>query len=203
MDARLNFLLLAALMVLGPTAAHAASLEYNFADGLGNREGTAPVTYEDGGIVLTVEGFAGPEMRPVHINGTTGLGVVGNTQFFEGNRIGPGESLLLTFSQPVALERLIAFDEIAVTTPLFFAVFVDGVEAGVFDLTDDTANVVSLDATGLGRGTTFEIIGLSGAEGFRVTALRAVVPVPGAFVLFAGALLVTGAARRRGGSLLA
>ncbi len=196
MHARLMSTLIASLLFVA-AGAGAATLEFNFADGLGNREGTAPVTYEDGGVTLTVEGFAGIDARPVHINGDTGLGVVGNTQFFEGNRIGPGESLLFTFSQPVLLERLIAFDEIDQNTQLFFAILVDGVEAGVFDLTEDTANVVSLDVTSVGRGTTFQVVGLSGGEGFRVTALRAVVPVPGALVLFAGALLITGATRRR------
>ncbi|MEO0424880.1 MAG: hypothetical protein AAF184_21265 [Pseudomonadota bacterium] len=190
--------LAAATALLGAAAAHAATVEFNFADGLGNREGTAPVTYTDSGITLTAEGFAGEEPRIVHINGETGLGVVGNTPAFEGNRIGPGESLLFTFSQPVALERLIAFDEINISTPLFFAILVDGVQAGVFDLTEDVVNVVSLDVSSVGVGTAFQIVGLSGDEGFRVTALRAAtVPVPPALALFAGALLVTGAARRR------
>ncbi|MEM9385430.1 MAG: hypothetical protein AAGA68_10245 [Pseudomonadota bacterium] len=190
--------LAAAAALLGAAATHATTVEFNFADGLGNREGTAPVTYTDGGIILTAEGFAGEEARIVHINGDTGLGVVGNTPAFEGNRIGPGESLLFTFSQPVSLDRLIAFDEISITTPLFFAILVDGVQAGVFDLTEDVVNIVSLDVSSVGVGTTFQIVGLSGDEGFRVTALRAAtVPVPPALALFAGALMLTGAARRR------
>ncbi|MEO0973454.1 MAG: hypothetical protein AAFX85_10200 [Pseudomonadota bacterium] len=191
-----RFALFAALTLA--STAHAATLEINFADGLGNREGTAPVTYNVEGVELTAEGFAGQDARAVHINGETGLGVVGNTQFFEGNRIGPQESLLLTFSQPVALERLVTFDEIALNTQLFFAIIVDGVQAGVFDITADDENFVSLDVSSVGVGTAFQIVGLSGGEGFRVTALRAaVVPVPGALALFAAALGLLGATRRR------
>lgn len=182
--------------------AGAATIELNFADGLGNREADDPLIYEDGGVTVTVSALAGQDPRAVHINGEAGLGVAGNTVFFEGNRIGRGESLVFEFSQPVVFDQLIGFDEITVTTPIFFAVFVDDALADVFTLREDVDNFQRVDLSGIGEGSVLRIIGLFGSEGFRVTALRAettVIPVPGGIVLLGAALasLVTARRRRR------
>lgn len=193
-----RFFPILAVMALGGTAS-AATIELNFADGQGNREVSNQLVYSDEGVDVAVSALADDDLpRAVHINGETGLGVAGNTEFFEGNRIGRGESLTFAFSSPVAFDQLVTFDEASELSPIVFAVLVDGEQAGFFTLRNDDDNFQVVDLSGLGVGTELSIVGLTGPEGFRVTALRAaVVPVPGAFVLLGAALVSLGAARRR------
>ncbi|MEM9387535.1 MAG: PEP-CTERM sorting domain-containing protein [Pseudomonadota bacterium] len=193
---------IAKLAVIGVSllgaSAHAALLEYGFADGMGNREASGPLTYSSNGVDVTILGSRGGVEQAIHINGDTGLGVAGNADA-EGNRIGVGEGLVLSFSPaPVTLLRVITFDTIDNNEPVAFALFVDGVIAGTFNITPDLELFQSVDVSGFGtRGSVFTIQGLAGSEGFRVAGIRAQVPEPGLLALFGLGLLAMGAARRR------
>lgn len=185
-------------VALAGATAHAAILEYNFADGMGNREASGPVTYADGGVDLTVRGSRSGGSEAVHINGETGLGVAGNA-VAEGNRLGVGEGLIFSFSPaPVTLLRVITFDTVDNAEPVAFALFVDGVLAGNFNITPDLDLFQSVDVSGVAsRGSIFTIQGIAGSEGLRVTALRAEIAEPGLLALFGLGLLSLGVARRR------
>lgn len=179
-------------------SAQAGLLEYNFADGMGNRDAVGPVTYTNNGVDLTIRGSRSGASAPVHINGDTGLGVSGNA-VAEGNRIGVGEGLILSFSPaPVTLLRVITFDTIDNNEPVAFALFVDGALVGNFNITPDGELFQSVDVSAFATfGSIFTIQGIAGSEGFRVAGLRASIPEPGLLALFGLGLFAMGAARRR------
>ncbi|MEO0973985.1 MAG: hypothetical protein AAFX85_12905, partial [Pseudomonadota bacterium] len=185
-------------LALAGASAHSAIIDFNFADGLGNREATGPVTYTNDGLDVTVQGARGGINANVHINGETGLGVAGNAEA-EGNRAGVGESLVFSFSPaPVTLLRVITFDTIDNSEPVAFGLFVDGLLAGVFNITPDNDLFQSVDVSSVATmGSVFTIQGLTGSEGFRVTAIRAQVAEPALLALFGFGLLAMGIARRR------
>ncbi len=190
---------LAAVAMTAAAAANAMLLEYGFADGMGNREATGPLLYQSNGVDLTITGAASGSAAAVHINGDSGLGVAGNA-VAEGNRLGVGESLILSFNPgPVTLLRAITFDTVSNNEPISFALFVDGILAGTFnDLSADGQAFQSVDLTGVNTlGSVFTIQGLVGDEGFRVAGIRAQMPEPGLLALFGLGLLGMAASRRR------
>ncbi|MEO0424515.1 MAG: hypothetical protein AAF184_19415 [Pseudomonadota bacterium] len=190
---------LALTAFLAAASASAMPVNFNFADGGGNRDVGSLLTLTEGALTVSVTATG----SSLHQNGDFGLGVSGGPG---GNRVAAfndgslDEALIFEFSPTaVSLLETVAFERGGGGNSTF-ELFVDGASQGTYDIGGGPANTQEIiDFTALGLfGTIYEFRAVAPGNGFRISELTvARVAEPGTLALASLGLLGLGLASRR------